>query len=158
MDLFWKSQHWNSMVFSRKIMAVVCFEKCGRGGWLGVPINKIISLMEVLGWLPRHPCTWQRWWGTQRWQMSLWFDIDLPSPDITNNVQSTYLEKSVVHAYIYYQWKACIWARLIFGLLIIRLDIVSLRYMRTTFTYFWYHIFRLSFGSFGFFGIHNFRY
>ena len=46
--------------FFQKNWQFVCFEKCGRGGWLGVPINKIISLMEVLGWLPRHPCTWQR--------------------------------------------------------------------------------------------------
>ena len=157
MDLFRKSQHGNSMFFQKKTgsclfwkmwqgWVVGCSHKQNYqpngGAGLASETSMYLATMMRNTWVINEPMIW--YWFAKSWY---------------NQQCSIHIfGKSVVHAYIYYQWKACIWARLIFGLLIIRLDIVSLRYMRTTFTYFWYHIFRLSFGSFGFFGIHNFRY
>ena len=142
---------------------------------VGVPINKIIRLMEVFGWLSRHPRSWQWWYekltamyNIQQYFFNPWnifweylvhksFDNIWGISYDFENWLGMYLFRNIWGTFLLW-WKACIWARLIFSLLIIRLDIVSLRYMRTTFTYFWYHIFRLSFGSFGFFGKHNFIY
>ena len=112
------------------------------GGYVGVPINKIIRLMEVVAWLPRHPCTCQWWWSMLQWLDKLRFwskqrwrlqshgtSQYLKKKPSMFNAHSEYLVHVYLYLYIYYHWKPSdIWARLIFSLLIIRLDIASLRY------------------------------
>ena len=112
---------------------------------VGVPINKIIRLMEVFGWLSRHPRSWQWWYekltamyNIQQYFFNPWnifweylvhksFDNIWGISYDFENWLGMYLFRNIWGTFLLW-WKACIWARLIFSLLIIRLDIVSLRY------------------------------
>ena len=112
---------------------------------VGVPINKIIRLMEVFGCLWRHPRSWQWWYekltaiyNIQQYLFNPWnifweYVVHISFDNIWGisydfeNWLGMFLFRNIWGTFLLW-WKACIWARLIFSLLIIRLDIVSLRY------------------------------